>query len=257
MMNKKNSSALHLGKYLLAVPVVVLLALVLTVSRAVVNAAENDQAGAGFVAEELSVADLSASGHSADALSTDTNVVQTRSRTLEWVKPLDGDTSIKVKTTVIVSIKDTLKMLEGGALRDSVLVLEGKKIIMGNPLRSGEQLEILADSILWNQKDKQVIVVRGKKIPDGSSDSNEILRRVESETGPKAILGDPVSLRMAIGYKTTNDDEPYVLIDGKKGDLNKLNPKDIESIEVIKGSAAIEKYGSEAKNGVIKVITKD
>src|SRR5690606_14941681 len=41
MMNKKNSSALHLGKYLLAVPVVVLLALVLTVSRAVVNAAEN------------------------------------------------------------------------------------------------------------------------------------------------------------------------------------------------------------------------
>jgi TonB-linked SusC/RagA family outer membrane protein len=38
--------------------------------------------------------------------------------------------------------------------------------------------------------------------------------------------------------------------------LNDFNPRDIESIEVIKGPAAATLYGTEASNGVIQIITK-
>lgn len=39
--------------------------------------------------------------------------------------------------------------------------------------------------------------------------------------------------------------------------LTAVNPNDIESIEVLKNAVAIEKYGAGAKNGVIKIKTKN
>jgi TonB family protein len=53
--------------------------------------------------------------------------------------------------------------------------------------------------------------------------------------------------------------EPLVVIDGVIQDdytaLRNMNPDDIDSIEVLKGSAAVELYGSRASHGVI-VVTK-
>ncbi|UGU15443.1 TonB-dependent receptor [Sinomicrobium kalidii] len=52
-----------------------------------------------------------------------------------------------------------------------------------------------------------------------------------------------------------NGGSPLVLIDGAEGDLNLLNPEDIENISVLKdGTAAI--YGARAADGVILVTTK-
>lgn len=50
--------------------------------------------------------------------------------------------------------------------------------------------------------------------------------------------------------------EPLVLIDGMEGDLNNLNPQDVESISVLKDAAASSIYGSRAPFGVILVTTK-
>ena len=50
--------------------------------------------------------------------------------------------------------------------------------------------------------------------------------------------------------------EPLVLIDGMEGDLNSINPQDIESISVLKDAAASSIYGSRAPFGVILVTTK-
>lgn len=47
-----------------------------------------------------------------------------------------------------------------------------------------------------------------------------------------------------------------VLIDGMEGDLNSINPQDIESISVLKDAAASSIYGSRAPFGVILVTTK-
>ena len=49
---------------------------------------------------------------------------------------------------------------------------------------------------------------------------------------------------------------PLILIDGMEGDINTLNPQDIESISVLKDAAAASIYGSRAPFGVILVTTK-
>lgn len=49
---------------------------------------------------------------------------------------------------------------------------------------------------------------------------------------------------------------PLVLIDGMEGDMNVLNPNDIESISVLKDAAASSIYGSRAPFGVVLITTK-
>lgn len=49
---------------------------------------------------------------------------------------------------------------------------------------------------------------------------------------------------------------PLVLIDGMEGNLNTLNPQDIESISVLKDASSSSIYGSRAAFGVILVTTK-
>lgn len=49
---------------------------------------------------------------------------------------------------------------------------------------------------------------------------------------------------------------PLILIDGMEGDLNTVNPQDIENISVLKDAAASSIYGSRAPFGVILVTTK-
>ncbi len=49
---------------------------------------------------------------------------------------------------------------------------------------------------------------------------------------------------------------PLVLIDGAEGDLNSVNPQDIENISVLKDASASSIYGSRAPFGVILITTK-
>lgn len=49
---------------------------------------------------------------------------------------------------------------------------------------------------------------------------------------------------------------PLILIDGMEGDLNSVNPQDIENISVLKDAASSSIYGSRAPFGVILITTK-
>jgi TonB-linked SusC/RagA family outer membrane protein len=49
---------------------------------------------------------------------------------------------------------------------------------------------------------------------------------------------------------------PLILIDGMEGNLNTINPQDIESISVLKDAASSSIYGSRAPFGVVLVTTK-
>ncbi len=57
------------------------------------------------------------------------------------------------------------------------------------------------------------------------------------------------------GISSNSNNGPYVLIDGYEGDLDLLNPSDIESLTVLKDAQAAV-YGSVGANGVIIVTTK-
>ena len=83
----------------------------------------------------------------------------------------------------------------------------------------------------------------------GTSPSLVIQQR-NSEPG----AGININIR---GISTLGDNSPLIVIDGiVGGNLNTLNPNDIESVSVLKdaGSAAI--YGSRASNGVVLITTK-
>lgn len=49
---------------------------------------------------------------------------------------------------------------------------------------------------------------------------------------------------------------PLILIDGMEGNMNMLNPQDIETISVLKDAAAASIYGSRAPFGVVLITTK-
>lgn len=76
-----------------------------------------------------------------------------------------------------------------------------------------------------------------------------------NQSGEPGYDGAVIRIR---GEHTLNNNQPLVVIDGvpnRAGGLDRLNPRDIENISVLKdASAAI--YGSQAANGVILITTK-
>lgn len=60
----------------------------------------------------------------------------------------------------------------------------------------------------------------------------------------------------SMGMQIRGQGEPLILIDNVVGDLNGLNPNDIESISVLKDAAASAIYGARAPYGVVLITTK-
>ncbi len=71
--------------------------------------------------------------------------------------------------------------------------------------------------------------------------------------------GNPADTRTDFnirGFNSINGGQPLILIDGVPGNINRLNPNDIENISVLKDAAASAIYGARAAFGVILVTTK-
>jgi len=66
---------------------------------------------------------------------------------------------------------------------------------------------------------------------------------------------DSGSIRIR-GVSSINNSNPLVIIDGIEGNMNILNPDDIESVSVLKDAASASIYGSRGANGVILITTK-
>jgi hypothetical protein len=94
--------------------------------------------------------------------------------------------------------------------------------------------------IKGNIKDGKAITFRAEKVENGA----------DSPTGKAGILLKPVS---------SPKEKPLIVIDGvitSDIDLNQINPNNIQSINVLKGEKAAEKYAEKGANGVIEIITK-
>ncbi len=75
-----------------------------------------------------------------------------------------------------------------------------------------------------------------------------------TKSGGNAGAGMQVKIR---GVKTFGDNTPLYIIDGFPGDIENVNPQDIESMQILKDGAAAAIYGSVAANGVVLVTTKN
>jgi len=70
----------------------------------------------------------------------------------------------------------------------------------------------------------------------------------------KAGSGMTIALR---GNRTiSGSNDPLYIIDGIAGDYSRLNPNDIESIDVLKDASSTAIYGSAGSNGVVIITTK-
>ena len=67
---------------------------------------------------------------------------------------------------------------------------------------------------------------------------------------------DQGSIRIRGVSSIANNNEPLVLIDGVEGDINQINPKDIESMSVLKDASSAAIYGNRAAAGVVLITTK-
>lgn len=76
-----------------------------------------------------------------------------------------------------------------------------------------------------------------------------IIQQNSSEPGS----GMAINIR---GLGTLGNNNALILIDGVQGNLQNINPSDIESVTVLKDAASSAIYGSRAANGVILISTK-
>lgn len=74
--------------------------------------------------------------------------------------------------------------------------------------------------------------------------------------GGKLDASPGINIRGTGNLGTGSNASPLVLIDGIEGDINSLNPQDIDNISVLMDAASASIYGSRAPFGVILVTTK-
>ncbi|SDF61671.1 SusC/RagA family TonB-linked outer membrane protein [Chitinophaga filiformis] len=95
--------------------------------------------------------------------------------------------------------------------------------------------------------------------------STSIIERLEGITTGMLFNGNPVGgngTRSNISIRGTStifaNDKPLIVLDNFEynGDINNINPNDIESITVLKDAAAASIWGARSGNGVIVITTK-
>ncbi|WP_293785551.1 M56 family metallopeptidase [uncultured Pedobacter sp.] len=113
-----------------------------------------------------------------------------------------------------------------------------------------EAIRVLKESPKWNPGIQNGLAVRVKY----NININFTLNDPAKETLKSSIPGDRSGLKQSINA------DPLIILDGVKladnSLLNKINPNDIESIDVLKDKTAIDLYGPRASDGVILVTSK-
>ena len=164
----------------------------------------------------------------------------------------------------------TLNVKPGATIVVTYIGYKTQEIAVGN--QSNINIKLATDD---KTLDEVVVVgygVQKKKLVTGSTievkgddiqkmNTTQVLGALQSQTpgvNIQAASGQPgdgfkISIR---GAGTNGNTAPLYIIDGVAGDINNLNPADIERIDVLKDAASCAIYGSAAANGVILVTTK-
>lgn len=154
---------------------------------------------------------------------------------ISYIGYLSAELTIEDQQTVHVTLQESL-----GDLEEVVVVGYGtqkKKLTTGATIQvKGDDLQKLSTPNIMEALQSQS---PGVQITQSSGMPGE---------------GFKVTIR---GLGTIGNSSPLYVIDGiTGGDINALNPSDIESIDVLKDAASAAIYGARAANGVVLVTTK-
>lgn len=98
-------------------------------------------------------------------------------------------------------------------------------------------------------------IIESRPIVNISSALSGMAAGVSVTNGSNVPSSNDATIRVR-GIGSLNTASPLVLIDGVEGSYNSVNPRDVESISVLKDAASAAIYGSRAANGVILITTK-
>lgn len=232
MMNKKKSSFAHLGKYVLAVPLIVLLALVFTISKAYVNAEKSeelseleislldllDENGEPLVDGPLQRIDTgsrrvliltkSDQSGSPERRGVDSVLVDTRSQTLTLYRDGQKDTTI--------AMLDKHRPFAIGQRVDPLLVLNGK-VIEGSSIYDMDPATIESVSVLKSQAavslygprgENGVVIVTSKSASGAAAEGKGIVTTI--------VEGKNIALAEREGATAAEGKRVAISVEGKE-----------------------------------------
>ena len=239
MMNKKRSSKMHLGKYAFIIPAVVLASLILGVSKEYVKAEGSTKSAQDTLGtnDPLYVVD----GIDGTFLS-DGAPIKLKSTEIQSIEVITDAAAHNIYGT-----KAQNGIIKVTTQKEEPLAVDGIKgeplyVVNGVKQASEKARNYLPEEIAFVNvlKDKTAVDAYGD---EGKNGVIEITTKDKSGIPPT-----PANLKNIV-----------VILDGKKISYEhflRLQPDDIERMEVLKGESAIARYGEEGKEGVIQIITK-
>jgi hypothetical protein len=105
-------------------------------------------------------------------------------------------------------------------------------------------------------KHREIIIINDK---DPVSKEDEEVFGMSHPKNDTVNRSDDDMVEKVIIKKHGNGNPPLVIINGKRvssEELDKMDPSDIERVDVWKDEASVEKYGADGKNGAVEVRTK-
>lgn len=207
MMNKKETSKQHIGKYVFILPAIVLGSFVFSVS----NADESLFKSSQF---KTVVSDAP----------QDTirfrNVDSIQFRLRQEDKPSFGKT---------VNVEDPMVLLDGKRISKEQMKSINPEHIKEITVYKGDEAVKL-----YGEKARDGVILITKKTPEEQRKQPEVVSDPMPENALFILNGEKV----------------------RKDKVDKLRPEEIKKVDVLKGEKAVEAYGDEGKNGVIKITTK-
>ena len=160
----------------------------------------------------------------------------------------------------------SIEATSGDVLIISYLGFVTKELVLGN--ETNVLITLKEDA---SQLDEVVVVGYGTKsktklISAVSTIDEETLKKQPVPNVSNALEGLASGLFVSQGsgepgfsnssFEVRNFGTALVIVDGAPGDLNQLDPNEIESISVLKDAAAAAVYGVQGGNGVVLITTK-
>lgn len=161
-----------------------------------------------------------------------------------------GSTNVNIKLT------GTAQQLEGVVVTALGLSREKKSLGYATQEVKGENLAAVKSDNFVNAISGKVSGVQVKRTTNFGGSTNIVIRGNSSLTGNNQALFVIDGVPVSNNNSNSRDQEQSGAGFDYGSAASDINPEDIESINVLKGSAASALYGSRAANGVVVITTK-
>jgi TonB-dependent starch-binding outer membrane protein SusC len=186
--------------------------------------------------------------------------VELKGSTIGTVTDADGKFSLRIPEE---RKNGTIRFSSAGFMAQEFSLRENRPIMISlvAELRELNEVVVVGYGTQRRISVTGAVDVVGKKAIEGRPVAN--LSQALQGVSPNLIIqqrnfepGQGVNLNIR-GLGTLGDNTPLVIIDGiMGGDINLINPNDIENVSILKDAGTAAIYGSRSANGVILITTK-